>query len=145
MSWAVTNITKVLGDFLDSLDRAVFRYSFHEFYRNKSPFRWLSFQIRDDLQSITLVFHYLYGYRKRHKCGSIPDEALAIMEMVPVGAIVVTVAFRISHICSLSIEGSFKIREMCLFGWPGPLDASCPSLLINFITFSPNSRACLEL
>ena len=78
------------------------------------------------------------------KSGSTPEEAPAMMEMVPVGAMVVTVALRI-----FPLPGRSKMEPLKLGKVPRTLassrEAACPSSLMNFITFSPRAIASLEL
>ncbi len=77
------------------------------------------------------------------KRGSIPCEPPAIMLMVPVGAIVVTVALRIA--------GYFFAKTLSLkagklpFSLPSSTLIFLPSSAMNFISCSAVSRAFFEL
>ncbi|EKD22340.1 MAG: hypothetical protein ACD_87C00038G0002 [uncultured bacterium] len=66
------------------------------------------------------------------------------MEIVPVGAMVVTVAFLIAGISRCAKREPAKLGNAPLT-FAKPIEASCPSWLINAIIFSPNAMACSEL
>ena len=67
-----------------------------------------------------------------------------MIEMVPVGAMVVTVALRMGAAPFLSKIEPLKLGKepRCL---PNSWEARCPSSLMNFITFLPSLIASSEL